>query len=153
AASSVAPYRGERIARRSIHGRRRRWLLLRLLVLVRLRKRTGGANGAGTRPCRRPSGGARLQARRRGANLVLELRHPAVRLLLPLARRGGDDAAPAGLAAALARPVLVARVGLAADLETAAGLAGARLFGLFGGGGGGGALAMLLLLLLSWWLL
>jgi hypothetical protein len=68
-----------------------------------------------------------VQAGRQGVNLLLQLRHAAVRLLLPLARGRRDDAAAAGLAAALAGLALDG-VRLAAHLEPAAGLARPRLF-------------------------
>lgn len=89
------------------------------------------------------------KGRRQHVNLPLELGDPAVRLLLALPGRLGDDTEPLGLPAPhaprAARAVRV-RIRIAADLEAATPLTGAGLLrggidgidGIGGGGGGGG---------------
>lgn len=105
-------------------------MLLRLRLRLRLRVMrlpNQRAVAHQTRHDDAASPGARVQAGRQGVNLLLQLRDAAVRLLLPLPRGRRDDAAAAGLAAALAR-LAVDGVGFAPHLEPAAGLAGPRLF-------------------------
>lgn len=71
----------------------------------------------------------RLQTRCQRINLLLQLRNSAIRLLLPLPCRHRHDTIPPRLATPLTR-ALVIGIRLAADLQPATRLAGARPLGI-----------------------
>jgi hypothetical protein len=100
------------------------------MVLVGSRVKCHGTTDMAALSAAVSSAGSRLQTRRQGINLLLQLSDAAVRLLLPLPGRHGDDAVPARLFAPLARGILVVWIGLASHLEAAAGLAGPRFPGI-----------------------
>lgn len=137
---AVPPLRRLPLACRRRHGpRRARQPRVAASVALVRRPASGARAGAGAAPANTTSSGGgnggrgrgtRLQARSEGVDLPLQLRHAAVRLLLALARRRGDDARAAGLLAPPARAGIVVTVGVAPHLERATGIAGTRLLGV-----------------------
>jgi hypothetical protein len=83
-----------------------------------------------------------LQGSRQRVDLALQLRDPAIRLLLTFPRGLGDDARASGFGASLARAIWMGWVRITPDLELATGLASARPFDvlmrLFGSAGSAG---------------